>query len=120
MTPRRAGSLLMAIASGVGLVIAGAGYLSPDSGITGTPGALLVVGSSLALLIAALLLPVLAARGDWLHGLFIVLCVLGLLGTGIAAWFLELPLLVAAMVVAAVGLAMHLMRAVSPVVETTR
>lgn len=114
MTSRRRldpGVLIMAAGALIGLIIAAVGYLTPASGIAGTLGALLVVLSSAALLIAALVLPVLRARAYWLHLVAVVLCTLALIGTGAAAYLLELPLLIAATLAAALGLTLHLITA---------
>lgn len=112
MTPRRVfsiGLLIMAAAALVGLVVAAIGYLTPTSGIAGTAGALLVVLSSAALLIAAMLMPMLREHVRWLYLVVVVLCALAVLGTAVAAYFLELPLVIVAVVVAALGLIWHLM-----------
>lgn len=83
-------------------------YLMPDNGISGTPGVLLVVGSTALL--------ALVARGLWRAGgrffqrlLYVVGLVL-VAGTAFAAWLLEAPTLVVLMAVAALGWVLLVLR----------
>ena len=61
-------------------------------------------------MVVAASLPILEGGSHGLVALSVVLCVLDLLGTSIAAFLLERPVTVAAMAVAALGLTDHLMR----------
>lgn len=113
---RRAGAGLIAIGSAVGLAISLYNYimpinlLEPDSSVTGTAGALLVVASSAIILLAALVLAA-GTGGRALRAFLIAGCLVGVLGTGFAAYLLDtLPLLIA-MAVCMIGwLAMFAMR----------
>src|SRR5208282_6770855 len=102
-----AGLTVMGLAAIVALAISVSGHLSADSQISATRGFLLVCASSLAL---AASLPVLEGGSRGLVALFVLLCVLDLLGASIAAFLLERPVTIAAMAVAALGLTDHLMR----------
>lgn len=98
----RTGAALFLAGSLAGLAISIYSYLTPLTGITGTPGALLVIGSCGALSVAALLLYILSP-GVW-RGIFVTLSYLGLVGTFAAAWFLHAWFLMAAMIIALIGL----------------
>lgn len=102
------GAGLIALAALVGAALALYAYLTPMTGVTGTPGALLVVVSSLLLLIAGVILW-LRSYG-WMYWTLIVLGFLGVAGTFAAGWFLHEWLLMAAMAVVCVGLVLALFR----------
>ncbi|WP_417309630.1 hypothetical protein [Devosia sp.] len=109
------GAGLMALAALVGAAIALYAYFTPMTGVTGTPGALLVVVSSLALLAAGVILW-LRSYG-FVYWALIVLGFLGVAGTFAAGWFLHEWLLMAAMAVVAVGLVLALFRRSTSAVE---
>jgi hypothetical protein len=82
------GAWLIVIASLVGLIVSIYNYNATDSGVAGTPGAMLVIVSTVLLLLAGFIL----GRDMGGGGLRIVLgalCFLGILGTGFAGWLLE-------------------------------
>ena len=94
MSSFRLGIWLLTIASLLALADAIFNYFDASNGIHGTEGALLVIISTALQLIAALLILFDVLRGRW-KVLFEVLIFLDLIGTGIAAYFLEaMPLLV--------------------------
>ena len=101
------GAWLVAVASLLGLLLALYGYLTPHDGISFTPGALLVVVSTALILAASVLL---GFRGlpRWVIVVLDVLLLLGLLGTALAAWFLQTYILVALMFVGVIGWIVHL------------
>lgn len=103
------GSWLMGLASLVGMVLALFHYLTVGDGISFTEGALLVVVSS-ALILAASLLVSLVTLPRWLGIILNILLLFGLLGTALAAWFLQTELLFALMIVGLVGWLIHLIR----------
>lgn len=95
------GPMIAGVAAIVGVAIAAYNYITPLTGINGTPGAMLVIISSALIIIDALIL--------WfgppgvIFGLFWVLGILGAVGTFAAAWFLHAWLLMAASVVMLLG-----------------
>ncbi|MDA9426035.1 hypothetical protein XH87_25845 [Bradyrhizobium sp. CCBAU 53415] len=97
---------MVLVAAAAGALLALYYYLVPLTGITGTPGALLVIGSSLALVVDALVLWF-SGRG-MLFGVFWTLGLIGALCTVTAACFLHAWWLSAAMVVVLVGLVVAL------------
>ncbi|QQO19883.1 hypothetical protein JJB98_08170 [Bradyrhizobium diazoefficiens] len=100
------GPLVVLVAAAAGALLALYYYLVPLTGVTGTPGALLVIGSSLALVIDALVLWFSGRR--LLFGVFWTLGLLGALCTLTAACFLHAWWLSAAMMVVLVGLVVTL------------
>jgi hypothetical protein len=106
MDARRASSGATFLVAGAlaGAVVAVINYFMPDNGIAGTPGAALVVGSSLALALTGL--PLRRRAGVCM---LLVAAVL-VAGTAFAAWLLESRLLVVAMAVAALGWMMLVLR----------
>jgi quinoprotein glucose dehydrogenase len=93
-------------------------YFWQGNGIHGTEGALLVVISTLLMAIAGWII---AAR--WLHGglrlLFEILIFLDLLGTGLAAYFLNAWILLALDLIALIVFLVHVFRRRPTVVAAT-
>ena len=98
---RVGGAGLMLLAGLLGAAAAGYDYITPATGIDHTGGVILVLVSCILMLLAAL--GILAMRHGVLVGVLVFLIFLDILGTGTAAWFLESELVMAAMVIAAVG-----------------
>ncbi len=96
----RASDALLALTSAVGLALAILAYTNPDSGVSGSAGALLVCGASAALLIAAAIFLLRPAMPMPLWRTLEVLAVLGALCSVFAgymlmqAWFTVAMLLV--------------------------
>jgi hypothetical protein len=95
------GGGLMVLAGALGLVVGLRDYYSVATGIDGTGGVELVMVSSLLMVLGAVLVMVLP--GGYLAGIFLVLLFLDVIGTGVAGFFLESGLIMAAMALAAVG-----------------
>jgi len=87
----------------VGLAAAVYSYFTPATGIDGTPGALLVIVSTSLLAGAALLIGFVGALPHWARITLLVLCLLDVIGTGVAAYFLQAWVLLSAMVLAFVA-----------------
>lgn len=93
----------MAAAAVAGAIVSAYNYFSPGSGIDGTGGALLVIGTTLLIAIFSVLLGR-AGKGRAMLG---GLCLILLLGTAFAAWLLNSPTLVALMAIAIAGWLLH-------------
>lgn len=93
---RRWGTILTALCAAAGAGVSVFNYLDRASGIAGTPGALLVIGSCLAIFAAALVILSLSNRFRWFSRTLFVLIFLGILGTAFAAYLLESAWLLAA------------------------
>ena len=96
------GIWLLAASSAAGLVVSIFDYFG-SAGIQGTGGVMLVIASTALLLVASLFVAVVPSMPRWLGGLLLALLVLGVLGTGLAAYFLEASWLLALMVLALFG-----------------
>lgn len=76
------------------IALAAYAYLVPSTGVAGTEGAMLALAGSVAILIGAVAAASLRRPG-WLRTTLMVLLLLGLIGTALAAWFLHRFVLVA-------------------------
>jgi len=101
--------MIVLLAAIVGIAISAYNFLTPLTGINGTPGAMLVIISSLLLAIDALILWFGPPRA--LFWTLWVLGILGALGTFAAAWFLHAGWLMAASAVVLAGLLVTLLPA---------
>ena len=105
---RHDGGFLIVLGSGLGLLVsiynwfAPTALLAPTVSIAGTPAALLAVVACAILLVAGLVL-----AGRITHpvviAFFIIGGILGILGTGLVAWLIESPVLLALMLICLVG-----------------
>jgi hypothetical protein len=102
------GAWLLVTSAAAGLCLSLFAYFWPNTGIDGTPGALLVVVSTALLLAAALLMALYRAKPRWLHVVLGVSTLLDLIGTGLAAYFLEAYLLIAFMAIGLIGWLWHM------------
>lgn len=98
---RKPGTAAFSLAAILAACIALYNYMA-DPGIHGTLGAGLALFGCVALAFAGLLL-LLTPLPGWVRGVFRVLIVLGLIGTGLAAWFLHAWAVFVLIVVAAVA-----------------
>lgn len=95
-----AGVMLLVVAGGLGLAVSIFNYFWPGNGIHGSTGALLVVGSTALMVVAAVVIAADAFGRRWLDVLLAALILLDILGTGLAAYFLTAWILLGLMVVA--------------------
>ena len=102
------GAWLLGAGAAAGLCLALFNYFWPSTGIHGTPGALLVVVSTALVLGASLLMALVRPKGLALRVFLNVSTLLGVTGTGVAAYFLEAYVLVAFMAVGLVGWFWHI------------
>ena len=91
---------LAALAAFAGAVMAALAFLTPDSGVDGTPGAGLALAGAAAVAVGALVAMAPGVRGGW-RGLLVALLLLGAVLTALAAWFLMRPAFAVAMAAAA-------------------
>jgi hypothetical protein len=102
----RAGAGLMLLAGIAGAAAGLYDFYTVTTGIDGTGGVQLVIAASLLIVFGALMV-ILLGRG-FLAGIFLLLLLLGIIGTGTAAYFLESGLIMAAMALAALGWLIHM------------
>ncbi len=104
-----AGAWVITLAALIGFFVAIYNYNASDNGISGTPGALLVVASTIALIAAGFILGR-DMGGRILHMVLGLLALLGILATGFAAWLLESNVLLALMAICLFGWLVRLFR----------
>ncbi|RJS92387.1 hypothetical protein [Salinisphaera sp. Q1T1-3] len=100
--PSRLGAVVLGLSALAGLIIALYAYLAPLTGVTGTLGALLVIGVSALLIVMALVLMALSAGGGRIA--WRVLILIALAGNAFAAALLHEWWLCIAMGVGLIGL----------------
>jgi hypothetical protein len=100
------GLLLLALAAAAGTALAIYSYFL-DLGINHTDGVLVVIGSTVIMWIAALVLAWARGMWWWPRGIIVVLLLLDVVGTGVAGYFLEKQVLMAFMGVAFLGWLAH-------------
>jgi hypothetical protein len=103
---RSFGALLLALAAAAGTALAIYAFVASE-GVSHTQGAAAVIGSDAVMLVAALLIAGIPGIPRFLRGIILLLLLIDIVATAIAAWFLELWVLVAFMAVALVGWLAH-------------
>jgi len=97
------GSRLVVWGAALAVVVAAVNYFMPGNGISGTWGALLVVGSSLALMLVGWMLARRLAAGFTRNRLLNLVAVVLIVGTAFAAWLLEAYVLFVLVLLAGLG-----------------
>ncbi len=97
------GGWLLVAASMFGLASALYYYMAPMTGVAYSPGAALVLVSTALLFAGALVMLLDHDKPLWLLGFLYVAMFLDILGTGLAAYFLDANWLLGAMVAALIG-----------------
>ncbi|MPZ56993.1 MAG: hypothetical protein GEU91_10955 [Rhizobiales bacterium] len=103
------GAPLVALAAILGTALSIYDYIDPMSGIAGTPGAILVIASTLILFVFGLLMAA-DPRSAALRIFIILSCLLGIAGTAFAAYLLNSRTLLALMVVCLLGWLIYLFK----------
>jgi len=104
----RMGGVVVFAGALAGLIIALFNYFTPLTGVTGTAGAALVIIACAIIGLAAVILPLISGRTG--RNVLRLLLLLGALLTGVAGWFLHEWPLIAAMIVALIGVFVDMAR----------
>lgn len=104
------GGYVISLAAILGTAVSAYNYLDPMSGIAGTPGAILVIVSTLILFFAGLLLASDGHRGAGFRAFFLTGTLIGIIGTALAGYLLNSQALQLLMAVCAVGWLLRLFR----------
>ena len=104
------GTRLIRIAGILGAAVSLYNYVSPESGIAGSLGAMLVIASSALLVLFGMVMGADRLRGRSLRVVIGVACLLIVLGTAFAGYLLESRTLVVLMLVALAGWCLHLLQ----------
>lgn len=102
------GASLLCSGGIVGAAVSIANFLSPDSGIAGTPGAILVIASTIILVAFGLIMRGGTTRSRALRVFVAAVALLNIVGTAFAGYLLESETLVVAMLVSLAGWFIHL------------
>jgi hypothetical protein len=101
------GAWLIILASLIVIAICVYDYYTPETGLIGTGGTILVAGAGLLMLLAALVMAKVPNRSCLLQGFLVVSIVLDIVGSSLAGYFLESPVIMAAEALALIGWLMN-------------
>ncbi|MCX7281961.1 MAG: hypothetical protein NTX21_10525 [Alphaproteobacteria bacterium] len=105
MTQRHStrGAWLIMLASLITMAICVYDYYTPETGLIGTGGVITVAVAGLLMLLASLTMGLVANRGCFLQGFLVVSILLDIIGSSVAGYFLESPVIMAALALALIG-----------------
>jgi FtsH-binding integral membrane protein len=82
-------------------------YYTPETGLIGTGGVVLVAIAAALMLLAALAMAMKPNRSCLLQGFLVVSIILDIIGSSVAGYFLESPVIMAAQALALIGWLMN-------------
>ena len=101
------GAWLIIVASLIAGAICIYDYYSPDTGLIGTGGVILVACAAGLMFLASLALALVPNRPGWLQMFLVVSILLDIIGSSLAGYFLESPVIMAAEALALIGWLMN-------------
>jgi len=101
------GAWLIILASLIAMAICAYDYYTPETGLIGTGGVILVGVSALLMLLASLVLAGMPNRSGLVQGFLVVSILLDIIGSSVAGYFLESPVIMAAEALALIGWLMN-------------
>ena len=109
MTSRHStrGAWLIILASLIVMAICVYDYYTPETGLIGTGGTILVAVAGLLMLLAALVVAKVPNRSCLLQNFLVVSILLDIIGSSAAGYFLESPVIMAAEALALIGWLMN-------------
>ena len=109
MTSRHStrGAWLIILASLIVMAICVYDYYTPETGLIGTGGVILVAVAGPLMLLASLVLALVPNRSCLLQGFLVVSILLDIIGSSVAGYFLESPVIMAAEALALIGWLMN-------------
>lgn len=109
MTQRHStrGAWLIILASLIAMAICVYDYYTPETGLIGTGGVILVGVSALLMLLASVVLAGMPNRSGLVQGFLVVSILLDIIGSSVAGYFLESPVIMAAEALALIGWLMN-------------
>ena len=109
MTSRHStrGAWLIILASLIVIAICVYDYYTPETGLIGTGGTILVAVAGLLMLLAALVVAKVPNRSCLLQNFLVVSILLDIIGSSAAGYFLESPVIMAAEALALIGWLMN-------------
>ena len=109
MTSRHStrGAWLIILASLIVMAICVYDYYTPETGLIGTGGTILVAVAGLLMLLASLVMAQVPNRSCLLQNFLVVSILLDIIGSSVAGYFLESPVIMAAQALALIGWLMN-------------
>jgi hypothetical protein len=101
------GAWLILLGSVLVIAISIYDYLTPETGLEKEGGVVLVGGAAVLMLLASFVLKAVPRRGCLLQGFLVVSILLDIIGSSVAGYFLESPIVLAAEALALVGWLMN-------------
>ena len=101
------GAWLIVLASLIVIAICVYDYYTPESGLIGAGGVILVAGAAGLMLLAALATARMPNRSSSLQTFLVVSIILDIIGSSVAGYFLESPVIMAAEALALIGWLMN-------------
>ena len=101
------GAWLIILASLIVMAICVYDYYTPETGLIGTGGTILVAVAALAMFLASLVLATKPNRGCFLQTFLVGSIILDIVGSSVAGYFLESPVIMAAEALALIGWLMN-------------
>lgn len=101
------GAWLIMLASLIVIVTCAYDYYTPETGLVGTGGVILVCAAAILMLLASLTMAMMRNRGAFLQGFLVVSILLDIIGSAVAGYFLESPIIMAAQALALIGWLMN-------------
>jgi len=101
------GAWLIILASLIVMAICVYDYYTPETGLIGTGGTILVAVAGLLMLLAALVVAKVPNRSCLLQNFLVVSILLDIIGSSAAGYFLESPVIMAAQALALIGWLMN-------------
>lgn len=97
------GAWLIILASLIAIAICVYDYYTPETGLIGTGGVILVAAAAALMLLASLVVAMVPNRPCFLQYFLIVAIILDIIGSSVAGYFLESPVIMAAEALALIG-----------------
>lgn len=97
------GAWLIVLASLITVAICVYDYYTPETGLIGTGGVVLVAGAAVLMLLASLVMAKMPNRGALVQTFLVVSILLDIIGSSVAGYFLESPVIMAAQALALIG-----------------
>ena len=97
------GAWLIVLASLITIAIYVYDYYTPETGLIGTGGVILVAGAAVLMLLASLVMANMPNRGALVQTFLVVSILLDIIGSSVAGYFLESPVIMAAQALALIG-----------------
>jgi hypothetical protein len=101
------GAWLIILASLIAMAVCIYDYYTPETGLIGTGGVVLVAIAALLMFLASLTMALVPNRSGLLQGFLVISIILDIIGSSVAGYFLESPIIMAAEALALIGWLMN-------------